>query len=419
LYQAPRGTFDILPHKQGYWRYLEKEVVRLCRLYGYERIDTPVFEDTGLFVRSVGEETDIVAKEMYTFKDRGGNWLTLRPEGTAPVCRAFLEHGLSNQTKPVKLYYLTPIFRYDRPQAGRYRQHHQFGYEAIGDDDPILDAEVIDMAWHFYKSLGLKQLSLLLNSIGCKDCRPNYLVALEDYYSNHADEICPDCRKRLKVNRMRLLDCKKTHCRTLAAKAPRSVDHLCSDCAEHFKKLQKYLKLLKLPFEIEHRLVRGLDYYTRTVFEIQPDTEGAQSTLGGGGRYDDLIEELGGQPMASVGFATGLERVILNMEKQGVTAPVANKPLVFIAHQGEAAVKQVLSLASALRRDDTTLIQATGSKSLTAQLRQANNIKAAYVVIIGEDEVRNGTVVLRNMATSEQRTMPLNMLAGELKTTLG
>ena len=414
MYRAPRGTSDILPEEQPYWRYIEREVANVCQLYGYERIDVPVFEDTQLFTRSVGEETDIVKKEMYTFEDRGGNTVTLRPEGTAPVCRAYLEHGLHNLPQPVKLYYIASIFRYERPQAGRYRQHYQFGYEAIGDDDPALDAEVIDMAWKFFLFLGLNRLSLNLNSIGCKRCRPQYLTALKDYYANHIQELCSDCKMRLKRNPLRLLDCKKPLCQQVANSAPRSADHLCPQCNEHFNRLKRYLDLLNLPFVINHCLVRGLDYYTRTVFEVQPEEEGAQSTLGGGGRYDDLIEELGGKPTPAIGFAAGIERIILNLKKQGVPVPALPRPQVFIAYMGDEAKDGAIKLASTLRRDGIGVIEALGSKSLKAQLRQANTLGTHYAVIIGEQEIKTGTVILRDMTTAQQKTIPLNQLPGLL-----
>jgi len=415
LYRAPRGTTDILPKEQAYWRYIEQKAVDVCQLYGYERIDTPTFEDTGLFVRSVGEETDIVKKEMYTFEDRGGNKITLRPEGTAPVCRAYLERGLHNLPQPVKLYYSAAIFRYERPQAGRYRQHYQFGYEAIGDDDPALDAEVIDMAWRFFQSLKLNRLSLQLNSIGCKQCRPGYLTVLKDYYADHARDLCPECKTRLKTNPLRLLDCKKPRCQQIADSAPKSIDYLCPECDTHFKRLQRYLGLLELPFEINHRLVRGLDYYTKTVFEIQPEEEGAQATLGGGGRYDDLIEELGAKPTPAVGFATGIERIILNLKKQNIPIPPLPKPQVFIAVVGDKARDEAIKLAATLRKNGIGVIEALGSKSLKAQLRQANNLGTRHTVIIGEQEVGTGTVILRDMSTSEQKTVPVSELEGELK----
>jgi len=415
LYKAPRGTSDILPQEQAYWRYVEQKVANVCQLYGYERIDAPTFEDTQLFSRSVGEGTDIVEKEMYTFEDRGGNQITLRPEGTAPVCRAYLEHGMHNLPQPVKLYYMASIFRYERPQGGRYRQHHQFGYEAIGDDDPALDTEVIDMAWQFFLSLGLQNLSLQLNSIGCKKCRPQYLTRLKDYYADHAHQLCPDCKTRLKRNPLRLLDCKKPSCQQIANSAPRSIDNLCPQCDEHFNQLKNYLSLLDLPFVINHCLVRGLDYYTKTVFEIQPEAEGAQSTVGGGGRYDDLIEELGGKPTPAIGFAAGIERIILNLKRQNISIPPLPQPQVFIAHVGDEARGEAIKLASNLRRAGIGVIEAAGSKSLKAQLRQANTLGARHAVIIGEQEIKSGTVILRDMTTAQQKTIPLNQLQGLLK----
>lgn len=415
MYQAPRGTSDTLPKEQAYWHYVEQKAVELCQLYGYERIDTPVFEDTGLFARSVGEETDIVKKEMYTFEDRGGNKITLRPEGTAPVCRAYLEHGLHNLPQPVKLYYIAAIFRYERPQAGRYRQHYQFGCEAIGDGDPALDAEVIDIAWQFFRSLNLRRLSLQLNSIGCKQCRPGYVAALKNYYTDQAGNLCSDCKDRLKRNPLRLLDCKRSSCQQIADSAPRSINYLCPECDNHFELLQRYLGLLGLSFKINHRLVRGLDYYTKTVFEIQPEEEGAQSTLGGGGRYDDLIEELGGKPTPAIGFATGIERVILNLKRQNIPAPPLPRPRVFIAYVGNEAKDEAIRVAATLRRNGIGVIEARGDKSLKAQLRQANNLGARYAVIIGEEEVKARTVILRDMANAEQRTVPTSQLQELLK----
>ena len=415
LYQAPRGTTDILPEEQACWRYIEGKAARICQLYGYERIDSPAFEDTSLFTRSVGKGTDIVEKEMYSFTDKGGNQLTLRPEGTAPVCRAYLQHGFQSRPQPVKLYYLASIFRYERPQAGRYRQHYQFGCEAIGDDDPSVDAENIDLAWQFLRSLGLQHLALQLNSIGCKQCRPGYLNVLKEYYTGRAATLCKDCQTRLSRNLLRLLDCKQPSCQDAADQAPRSIDHLCPQCREHFEQLRAYLNLLQIPFGLNHRLVRGLDYYTRTVFEIQPENGGAQSTICGGGRYDDLIEELGGKPTPAIGFAIGMERIILNLRAQSVPIPSPPGPPVFIAHHGEGARSEAVRLASALRQAGTAIIMATGDRSLKAQLRQANNLKALYTVIIGEEELKSGTVSLRTMATAEQKTVRLNELPALLK----
>lgn len=415
MYQVPRGTSDILPTEQLYWRFIEQKVVHVCQLYGYERIDTPVFEDTGLFTRGVGEGTDIVEKEMYTFEDRGGNKLTLLPEGTAPVCRAYLEHGLHNLPQPVKLYYFVSAFRYERPQAGRYRQHHQFGCEAIGESDPALDAEVIDMAWHFFQSLGLNRLTLLINSIGCKQCRPKYLAILKDYYGKYAQNLCADCKVRLERNPLRLLDCKQPSCQQVADVAPRNIDYLCPSCDEHFKRLQKYLDLLGFPFQINPRLVRGLDYYTRTVFEIQPEEEGSQSTIVGGGRYDDLIEELGGKPTPAVGFATGIERIVRNLKREGIAVPLLPKPHVFLAFVGDEAGAEAMKLAAKLRRAGIGVIEAMGSRSLKAQLRQADALGARYTLIVGEQELKSHVVILRDMTTAQQKTVSLHQIENELR----
>jgi len=415
LYRAPRGTSDILPEEQAYWRYVEQKAALTCQLYGYERIDSPAFEETGLFTRGVGQGTDIVEKEMYTFADKGDKNITLRPEGTAPVCRAYLEHGLHNLPQPVKLYYIASIFRYERPQAGRLRQHHQFGCEAIGDDDPSLDAEVIAMAWQLFLSLGLNSLSLQLNSIGCKKCRPGYLASLKDYYAPQVEKLCPDCKTRLNRSPLRLLDCKQPACQPIADAAPRSTSHLCSECAKHFDQVVRYLKLLEIPFEVSHRLVRGLDYYTRTVFEIQPEAAGAQSTIGGGGRYDDLIEELGGKPTPAIGFAVGIERIILNLKNQSISIPALAEPQIFIAHMGDVAKDEAIKLADRLRQAGIGATMATGNKSLKAQLRQANSLGVIYSVIIGEEEVKTSSAVLRDMANARQKTVPINELPGLLK----
>lgn len=405
MYKAPRGTADILPEEQGYWRFAEHRAVSLCRLYGYQRLDTPAFEDAQLFTRSIGEGTDIVTKEMYTFKDRSDNILALRPEGTAPVCRAYLEHGMDNLPQPVKLYYLAAIFRYERPQAGRYRQHYQFGFEAIGDGDPALDAEVVEMAWRFFELLNISGLYLYLNSIGCKACRPRYLENLKSYYSDQLSGLCPDCKSRFEKNPLRLLDCKKASCNVVAEAAPKSIDFLCRECLAHFEAVVGYLEALKLPFELNHRLVRGLDYYTKTVFEVQPPGEGAQSALGGGGRYDDLIQELGGKATPAIGFAAGMERIVLNLKKQKVAVPDLTAPPVFIAHLGNEAKLEAMKLASTLRKDGIAAVMATGDRSLKGQLRQANSLGSNYAAIIGEDEVKGGTVTLRNMVTGEQKTV--------------
>ena len=415
MYQAPRGTSDILPEEQVYWSYIKQRATAISELFGYQRIDTPTFEDSRLFVRSIGEETDIVEKEMYYLEEKGGDRFTLRPEGTAPVCRAYIEQGMSNLPQPVRLYYFASIFRYERPQAGRYREHHQFGVEAIGDSDPALDAEVIDVAWQLYANLGLKGLTLSLNSIGCSNCRPKHLDSLKAYYAERKESLCNDCKRRLTINPLRLLDCKKPSCTPLTEQAPHSINFLCKECADHFDQLTEYLNLLELPFTLAHRLVRGLDYYTRTVFEIAPEGEvGAQVAIGGGGRYDNLIEQLGGKPTPAVGFATGIERLVLNLKKQGVAVPNTLSPTVFVAYLGKVAKNEAIKLTSQLRRSEISVIGTPGERSLKAQLKQANVLGARYAVIIGEDEVKSKTVVLRNMTKAEQQTIPVNKLADAL-----
>ena len=404
-FRAPRGTTDLLPEQQAYWRYIEGKAVGLCRKYGFARLDTPVFEDYGLFVRSVGEGTDIVEKEMYTFKDRGGDLITLRPEGTAPVCRAYLEHGMQNLPQPVRLYYFCPVFRYERPQSGRYREHHQFGAEVLGDGDPSVDAEVMDLAWKLTSSLGLQELSLLVNSIGDPECRPAYVRELKSYYTGHYSRLCNDCCSRLERNPLRLLDCKQEACRALGEDAPRSVDHLCADCQGHWDRLQRYLGLAHLPYRIDHRLVRGLDYYTRTVFEIQPAQEGAQSTILGGGRYDGLMEQLGGRPTPGIGFGTGMERMVLNLKRQEVEVPPEPAPRYVVVNAGEGTRDEALQTAFRIREEGAGATLSDGSKSLRGQLRQANALGARYVVIVGEDEVQGRQVTVRDMVEGGQETV--------------
>ncbi len=413
--KAPRGTFDILPQEHPYWKYIEDKAASLCQLYGYQRLSTPIFEDAQLFTKTVAEGTDIVDKEMYIFKDKSGQELALRAEGTAPVCRAYLEHGLFNLPQPVKVYYIGPTFRYERPQAGRYRQHHQFGFEALGEADPALDAEVIEMAWRFFVFLGLSRLSIQLNSIGCRRCRPGYLEVLKQYYTGYRDRLCPDCKTRLVKNPLRLLDCKNPSCQEIARSAPKITDYLCQECRLHFQSLQKYLQAVGIAFELNPRLVRGLDYYTRTVFEIQPQQEGAQSTLGGGGRYDDLIEELGGKTTPGVGFAAGLERIILNLKNQNLDIPPLPRPDAFIAYLGEEAKIEAMKIAVALRKAGIAVVMATGDKSLKGQMRQANSLGIGYALILGQQEVSQRSVLLRDMTTGEQKTVPVAEIATVLK----
>jgi histidyl-tRNA synthetase len=413
-YRRPRGAADVLPEEQRYWRHIEAVAAEQCRRYGYQRIDTPVFEDAGLFTRAVGAGTDIVEKETYTFQDRGGDSLTLRPEGTAPVCRAYLEHGMFNLPQPVRLYYFCPVFRYERPQAGRYREHHQFGIEALGEAGASIDAEVVQFAWELTDALGLKGLTLLINSIGDRACRPGYVQRLKEYYASHIDEVCHDCRARLERAPLRLLDCKQPGCQAVARGAPRSVDHLCEACAAHWDELQGHLAHLGIPYEVDHRLVRGLDYYTRTVFEIQPPDERGQSTILGGGRYDGLIEELGGRPTPGIGFATGMERLALNLVRQDAQVAAPSRPVV-VAYVGAQALREALRVAGQLRSAGLTAVLAPNTKSVKGQLRFASAQDAPYVVILGEDELRKGVASLKEMSSGDQREVPLAELASALK----
>jgi histidyl-tRNA synthetase len=415
LISAPRGTGDILPEEQPYWREAIDACERLCRLFGYGRIDTPMFEQADLFERGAGEGSDVVRKEMYVFEDRSGERLALKPENTASICRAYVQHGMSSLPQPVRLYSLSPAFRYERPQAGRRRQHVQFDCEVIGDADAAVDAEIIEILWRLYADLGLSNLVLLLNSIGDRVCRPRYLEALRTYYQPHLRTVCRDCRERYERNPLRLLDCKQASCQPVIAGAPSIIDYLCDDCRANFDDLRRYLDALDIPYELTPHLVRGLDYYTRTVFEIQPRGGGAQSTIGAGGRYDYLIEEIGGKPTPATGFATGIERIVLNMKQQKAKVPPPTTPLVYVAHQGEAARVEAFKLASLLRREDVSAVVATGERSLKSQMRQANALGAEWAVILGERELAAGTVQLRNMAEAGQRELPKSQAVSLLR----
>jgi len=414
LFQAPRGTTDLLPEEQKYWRYIQSKAVELITTYGFGRIDSPVFEDSGLFVRSVGEGTDIVEKEMYTFDDRGGDSITLRPEGTAPVCRAYLEHGMHNLPQPVRMYYFCPVFRYERPQAGRFRQHHQFGLEVLGDSDASVDAEVIEIAWRLMKSLGLIDINLMINSVGDKECRPKYVESLKSYYLGYKDTLCPDCTNRIDRNPLRLLDCKVRTCRDLGESAPRSSDNLCEDCQTHWDKLIAFLKINEIPFNIDHRLVRGLDYYTRTVFEIQPQDVGGQSTICGGGRYDGLMEQLGGKPTPGIGFGSGIERLILNLKKSNVEILDDIKPEYLVINVGENAREFAARIASRIRLIGVGAILGNGGRALRGQMRQANALGISKAIIIGDDEILRDEIVIRNMSDSSQETKSLEEFLSSL-----
>jgi histidyl-tRNA synthetase len=400
--QTPRGTSDLLPTEQPYWNYVTAHFKSICAAYGYGEIRTPVFEDTRLFQRTVGEGTDIVEKEMYTFSDRGGDSLTLRPEGTAPVVRAYLEHGMHRLPQPVKLSYIASIFRYDRPQAGRLRQHHQFGVEALGEEAATIDAEIISLLLQLYRSVGLSKTSLQLNSIGDAACRPQYIEELASYYRGHVHALCENCQNRLKRNPLRLLDCKEESCQPFIADAPHTMDNLCGDCDAHFSTLKRSLDAMGISYALNHTLVRGLDYYTRTVFEVWPETVGRQSALGGGGRYDGLARHIGKRDVPGIGFGTGIERIILNLQRQEFT-PDDQQPFgVYVATLGEQAGIHGISLVQSLRERGIRALMSYKARSLKAQMRQAGSHEAEYAVIIGDDELAQGQVLLRDLKSSTQ-----------------
>ena len=403
----------MLPEDEAYWSFVRATAEEVAARFGYHRIDTPVFEDAGLFERGVGSTTDIVEKETYTFEDRGGDLLTLRAEGTAPVCRAYLQHGMQNMTQPVRLFYICPVFRYERPQSGRYRQHTQFGIEVIGEADASVDAEVIEVGWRFLEQVGLSDLSLTVNSIGDPECRPAYIDRLRSYYSDHSDSLCEDCARRIDRNALRLLDCKNDQCQPLIDEAPASVDNLCDACESHWDDLRRYLEQTGIDYYTDHRLVRGLDYYTRTVFEIAPPEEGRMVTIVGGGRYDGLIEQIGGRPTPGIGYGMGLERVIQNVKNQRVKLDADARTRVMVVHLGDAAKTAGVRIASELRSAGIAATLAP-PRGLRAQLRYASNTGATHAVIIGGDELARGVATLRDLTHSAQSEVSLTAIADAL-----
>ena len=414
LTNGPRGTKDILPDTVGQWLYVEQKVRELCSRYGYKEIRTPMFEHTELFLRGIGETTDVVEKEMYTFTDRGGRSVTLRPENTAAAVRAYLQNKLYADADLTKLFYIGSMFRYDRPQAGRLREFHQFVVEALGGDNPAVDAEIILLAVNFLQSLGLQELELSLNSVGCPNCRPVYRKRLQEFFADKLDGLCEDCRSRYDRNPMRILDCKVEGCKKLSIGAPEITDCLCDDCREHFVKVQELLTSAGVSFKLDPRLVRGLDYYTKTAFEVQYAPLGAQSAVAGGGRYDGLIEEIGGKPTPAVGFAVGLERVLLALEKQALLPEQADAMDAFVVGLGEAAQPAAFRLLADLRAAGLSAGMDFAGRSMKAQMKQANKANAHFALILGEDEVKESAVMLKNMQTSEQHKIAIDEVIKKL-----
>ncbi len=411
LTTRPRGTNDVIPGEVEKWRWVENQFFKICAHYGYNEIRTPVFEHTELFQRGVGDTTDIVEKEMYTFTDRGGRSITLRPENTAPVVRAYLENKLYAGPQPVKLFYSGPMFRYDRPQAGRFRQFHQVGAEVFGTNDPAVDSEVIAMIMDFYGRLGLKNLELHINSVGCPVCRPVQRRELKKYFQPNLGDLCKNCRERFEKNPLRILDCKERRCAEAGVNAPSTLDCLCPDCADHFAQVKRHLDLLNIAYVIDRRLVRGLDYYTHTAFEIVARDIGAQSSIGGGGRYNGLIETCGGPPTPGVGYALGMERIILTMERQGIAIDTSAKSDVFVVTAGTEAADMAYKLLFDLRSAGISADKDYLGRSLKAQMKYAGKSGAHFVVIIGAEELARGTALVRDMSTGEQEEISKDSIA--------
>lgn len=409
---AIKGTLDLLPKESCKTQYIEAAVREIAENYGFSEMRTPVFEHTELFQRSVGETTDVVQKEMYTFEDKGGRSITLRPEGTAGAARAFLEHGLFNDALPQKIYYLTSCYRYEKPQAGRLREFHQFGVESFGAGTPAADAEIISLAHAVFRYLGVQNLTLEINSIGCPECRKKFQEALKAYFESYREQLCDTCKSRLERNPMRILDCKSPVCSEIAAGAPKILDFLCDDCRAHFDAVQKYLQAMDIAFTVNPTIVRGLDYYTRTVFEFVSSEIGAQGTVCGGGRYDGLLEELGGKPMPACGFGMGIERLLLLMEAQGVPFPEPKKCDVYLVSMGEEAGLKAAALAEQLREEGLSAQFDTVGRGLKAQMKYADKIGAAYTVVLGDAELESRRVNLKNMRDGTQTEHDLDDFVG-------
>jgi histidyl-tRNA synthetase len=412
-YTLPRGTKDILPTEVHFWQYIENTSRSVFQHYNFNEIRTPIFESTDLFERGIGESTDIVEKEMYTFQDKGERRLTLRPEGTAPIVRAYIQNNLHQKSKVSKLYYCGPMFRYERPQAGRYRQFHQIGVECIGSSDPFIDAEVISLGMHLFDELGLTDLTVSINSVGCQVCRPVIEERLKQFLGASLEQLCGDCNRRYNIQPLRILDCKNDNCKKYFTALPDIRDSLCQECHDHFTTVVLYLDTLGIPFRIDSKLVRGLDYYTRTTFEITSDKLGAQNTLCGGGRYNYLVQQLGGPDAQAVGFAFGMERAVLVL-KEYADLVLPTQPLIYIAAIGEAYKGKCFSLLDTLRRAGFNCEMDFQKEELKHHLKVADKMNANYTLVYGENEAESKTILLKNMSTGEQKTLSLEHLESTL-----
>ena len=409
-----KGTQDTLPSESYKIQFVEQSVLEIAKNYGYKEIRVPVFEHTELFQRGVGDTTDVVQKEMYTFEDKGGRSITLRPEGTAGVVRSYIEHGLFNEAQPQKVCYLISCYRYEKPQAGRLREFHQFGCECFGTASPAADAELISLVNDIFAFLDVKNLKIQINSIGCPECRKNYHKALQEYFESKKDELCGTCLGRLERNPMRILDCKSPVCSEIAKDAPKVTDYLCDECDEHFKKVQQYLDAMNIPYEVNPSIVRGLDYYTKTVFEFVSTEIGAQGTVCGGGRYDGLVEEIGGNHTPALGFAMGMERLLLLMQAQGIEFPPEAKCDLYIASMGENATLKASQIASDVRGNGMHAQFDIVGRSVKAQMKYANKIGAAYTVVLGDSEIEAGVAKVKNMEDGSESEMKIDDIAEEI-----
>ena len=415
MINIPKGTKDLLPQDSYKWQFIENTAREVAKTFNIKEIRTPTFEHTEVFSRGVGETTDIVNKEMYTFTDKGGRSITLKPEGTAGVVRAFIENGMASSALPAKLYYITQCFRYERPQAGRLREFHQFGIEYFGAKTPDTDAEVILVAKTFIEKLGIKNVSLYINSIGCKDCRKKYEQALKDYLNANYDGLCELCKSRFEKNPLRILDCKNQDCKKIVENAPSILDYLCEDCNSHFEKVKKLLTLSNVQFKVDHNIVRGLDYYTKTVFEFVSENIGAQGTVCGGGRYDGLVKQLGGTETCGIGFAAGIERLLLLMENTGVEIPKDDGVEIYIASMGEQALEKAFYIVKTLRENGIVAELDHMERGVKSQFKYADKIGAKYVGVIGSDELEKGIVKIKNMSDGSETEVAFNGIIEFLK----
>ena len=414
LTNAPKGTKDTLPDQVYRWHYVEKKFAEICDRYGYREIRTPVFEHTELINRGVGDTTDIVQKEMYTFNDHGGRSLTLKPEGTSPAVRAFVEHKMYAEVQPTKLYYVTPCFRYEKPQSGRLREFHQFGIEIFGTPNMMADTDVICLAHDFLEEMGIRDVTLEINSVGCPECRARYRKALQDFLRPHYDELCDTCKDRFERNPMRILDCKSPEDQAIVKDAPEMLDYLCDDCAQAFRDVQEDLTAMGIEYIVNPRIVRGLDYYTKTAFEFVSNSIGAQGTVCGGGRYDNLCEELGGPPIPGVGFGLGIERLLMLMDANGVEIPEPSPVEVFIVTMGDKAKAEGLGLIHTLHREGISAQMDTLARNVKGQFKYAARLNARYTIVIGDEEIEKGVVQFKDMEQHEQREIPFGEILKEL-----